>query len=832
MAQYTDVLNGNMDVGPIEFYAPIDPPSINGVTAVAASGTTLGVGAYSYRLAYATGNKRTNSQFIQSGQTPTSSPISVTTTSGNQAVSLGSLPTTWPTGAYLQLFRTAVGGVDGTEKLVTTFMTPQSTYTDTLADASLGAAMPTQNTTGTYIPGINALAHGGALTALLSFQGSVNTSRGVRGQFSRASAANNPSSLVSLPNDAPCYVPGKWGGSSQALSIWEGTTQLAVNSDFDTVTTTAQLFSGPLTSGAAWTVQSGSFTYSASGATSAAGGSIITAGNPVWKPLLGSDGSTSLPLAAQGTFTTPNPIITSGGSSWNGNCMLWQSAGNCYGALLTGTAFNLYKQVGGTYTSLANVAFTPAAATVYTITLELDHLGNLTAKLYLGSGTGGTLEATLTATDTSLSGGFLVGVGGDTGVIVSNASVTGPTPNTWGFGSDGSASGYQQAPWAIEASTVRNGTYAVSVNNTISTLSPWCGSANLAVSASTTYTASAYVNVISGTVGLRPIEETSTGTLVLDNGIQATIVGPTNGWQRISWTWTTQSTTALVSLRVELSGAGTAYFDCVQLEQKSYETPYLANSSTTATATRDTEAYSLPTQLFSAAEGSLVFSVNPQTLQNWLNYFEMTVSTGRFLFYIATDGSARFDYGAVNAGPVAVAGTFVVQEWYHVGLTWSATAGQMYLYVGGVLAGQTSFSEPSLASIPATIPVFSGPFGTNIGPISFFNAALTPAEVYSLYAATQPLVDALDTPIAVDVESYNVASTNPDANDVYQTATYTRMDGTTYMVSQLSNPVSGTSDYQTDVWTYYDATGTVAIQTTTWALTYDTSGKVASKKRT
>ena len=121
---------------------------------------------------------------------------------------------------------------------------------------------------------------------------------------------------------------------------------------------------------------------------------------------------------------------------------------------------------------------------------------------------------------------------------------------------------------------------------------------------------------------------------------------------------------------------------------------------------------------------------------------------------------------------------------------------------------------------------------SSISDLTFFNRALTPAEVYSLYAATQPLVDALDMPIAVDVESYNVTSTNPDSNDVYQTATYTRMDGTTYMVSELSNPVSGTSDYQTDMWTYYDATGLIAIQTTTWALTYDASGKVTSKKRT
>lgn len=188
------------------------------------------------------------------------------------------------------------------------------------------------------------------------------------------------------------------------------------------VTSVGTLFSDSLTSSAAWTVQTGSFTYSSSGATSGASGSVIAEVNSSWKPLTGSGGQ-NLPLTVQATFTTPSTVPVEMEidlyTDLNDRYRLtWQSDNNLV----------LYKYVGGISTALVNdnKATTQVVSRSYTMTLSIDNSGHLTAKLYSGSGTGGTLLQTLTVIDTSLSGGFSIAVGGDTGVIISNASVTGP----------------------------------------------------------------------------------------------------------------------------------------------------------------------------------------------------------------------------------------------------------------------------------------------------------------------------------------------------------------------------------------------------------------------
>lgn len=69
---------------------------------------------------------------------------------------------------------------------------------------------------------------------------------------------------------------------------------------------------------------------------------------------------------------------------------------------------------------------------------------------------------------------------------------------------------------------------------------------------------------------------------------------------------------------------------------------------------------------------------------------------------------------------------------------------------------------------------------------------------------------------------YNWAATVVGDKNVYTVVTFTRPDGTTYMVSTLSNP-DANSNYQTDTWQFYDLTGTSIIETHTWTLTYDAS---------
>jgi hypothetical protein len=152
--QYADALNGNADIGQITLAAPISAPSSAGITGAAATGTALGIGTYRYQFTYVVGIKKSDNTVVLGGETTPSASISVTTTTGNQAVTLSGLPTTWPsTAVALRIYRTAVGGADGTQKLVTTITVPVATYTDTTADGALGATVPTTNTTGTTFSG-------------------------------------------------------------------------------------------------------------------------------------------------------------------------------------------------------------------------------------------------------------------------------------------------------------------------------------------------------------------------------------------------------------------------------------------------------------------------------------------------------------------------------------------------------------------------------------------------------------------------------------------------------------------------------------------------------
>lgn len=107
------------------------------------SGSNLGTGAYKYQITFVFGTSG-----APIGETTGGTEATITTTSGNQAVNLSSIPT-GPTGCIARkVYRTAVGGATGTEKLVATINdNTTTTYSDTTADGSLGAGVPTTNTT-------------------------------------------------------------------------------------------------------------------------------------------------------------------------------------------------------------------------------------------------------------------------------------------------------------------------------------------------------------------------------------------------------------------------------------------------------------------------------------------------------------------------------------------------------------------------------------------------------------------------------------------------------------------------------------------------------------
>lgn len=147
--QLVDIFLGKHDVSQVNFALAQLPPTASNFSLATASGTALGIGTYQYQFTYITGYyKSDGTTFNKSGETLVSSPLSVTTTSGSQAVNI-TFPTTGiPNYVYqFGVYRTTVGG--SSYQLVANIRVGTGVWTDNVADGSLGAAPPTLNTTGT-----------------------------------------------------------------------------------------------------------------------------------------------------------------------------------------------------------------------------------------------------------------------------------------------------------------------------------------------------------------------------------------------------------------------------------------------------------------------------------------------------------------------------------------------------------------------------------------------------------------------------------------------------------------------------------------------------------
>jgi len=147
--QYAKAFDGDVDLGAVEFAIPVVAPSTT-PTATASAGAGLSTGNYVYGVTYVTGIRKDDGSLVVNGETTVSSASLVTTTGPNAQVALTSIPVS---GSSLvigkRIYRTLVGGAQ--LKLVTTLAADVTSYTDTLPDGSLGANVPTTNTTGTYL---------------------------------------------------------------------------------------------------------------------------------------------------------------------------------------------------------------------------------------------------------------------------------------------------------------------------------------------------------------------------------------------------------------------------------------------------------------------------------------------------------------------------------------------------------------------------------------------------------------------------------------------------------------------------------------------------------
>lgn len=147
--QILGALRGAIDIGSITF-ASVSTAPVTGGTATAAAGSGLGIGAYLYAVTYVTGVLKSDATLSVHGETLPNASFAVTTTSGNQQVGITAMPVS-AEGTVIgkRLYRTVVGGAQ--LKLVTTLAANVTTYTDTTADASLGANVPSSATTGTSL---------------------------------------------------------------------------------------------------------------------------------------------------------------------------------------------------------------------------------------------------------------------------------------------------------------------------------------------------------------------------------------------------------------------------------------------------------------------------------------------------------------------------------------------------------------------------------------------------------------------------------------------------------------------------------------------------------
>ncbi|WP_424610895.1 LamG domain-containing protein [Caldanaerobacter sp.] len=275
------------------------------------------------------------------------------------------------------------------------------------------------------------------------------------------------------------------------------------------------------------------------------------------------------------------------------------------------------------------------------------------------------------------------------------------------------------------------------------------GTSAISVSPNTTYTLSGWVYIQSNTIstiGIRPIEWSSTGSVIKDWGINSPLT-TAGQWQRISFTFTTQSTTAFVSLRFVISGTGITYITGVQFEQKPYATSFIDG-------TRAAETLTIPTA------GAL----NPQegTVECWVyvdpNVHKVTGSGWNMTFVVSDSSisepnqlrfgfnrtSGKWHVKTVNSDGIFWHAEYTVSSgWHYFALAWDKATTTAKMYVDGVVvASNTVAPLPSAFARVAYIGSWiNGSYQLNslIDDLRISNRARTDAEIAAAYASGQAL---------------------------------------------------------------------------------------------
>lgn len=177
-------------------------------SAAAAAGAGMGTGAYRYAITFVNAF----------GETSAGTEATVTTTGGNNQVSLTAIPTGGSTVTARKVYRTLVGGGTGTTRFVATIAdNTTTTYADSTADGSLGAAVPTVNTAGLT----TTFAKGLVLGELTSAQGVFKAYASGNSDGSQV-----PKGLlayaVSIDGGGNVSLAGEWGQTQRGVPMYVG----------------------------------------------------------------------------------------------------------------------------------------------------------------------------------------------------------------------------------------------------------------------------------------------------------------------------------------------------------------------------------------------------------------------------------------------------------------------------------------------------------------------------------------------------------------------------------------------------------------------------------
>lgn len=203
------------------------------------TGSTLGTGDYKYVVTFVSPD----------GESLPSSSATITTTSGNQAVNLTVIPTGATGTTARKIYRTTVGG--SAFLLLTTINDNTTTvFSDTVADGSLGVAVPTHPSFGGSLVIKNL---GGTILARLFNDGSLLADAAKF--FSDGNGNVNLNSL--LPSSTPLSMTGTTSGTAQLWQPFAGSAFKVVivyHNNLRNGTSTVQSFTLPtaFTNGGLW----------------------------------------------------------------------------------------------------------------------------------------------------------------------------------------------------------------------------------------------------------------------------------------------------------------------------------------------------------------------------------------------------------------------------------------------------------------------------------------------------------------------------------------------------------------------------------------------------